>query len=232
VTAYQYPGSELELFEKAQNWKGYLRQCMRPYLRGSVLEVGAGIGANALRFASLDFDHWTCLEPDLTLGRQISAGTSPLDRHEVVLGDLSAIGAARRFDAILYIDVLEHIADDSAELCRAGRHLRSGGTLVILSPAHPWLYTPFDRAIGHYRRYTKKSLQAVAPAGLKLEKLAYLDSAGLLASLGNRLLLDQSMPTAAQIRTWDSLLVPCSRVLDRFLCQTVGKSVLGVWRNV
>ena len=60
----------------------------------------------------------------------------------------------------------------------------------------------------------------------------YLDSIGLLASLANRLLLNQSMPTAAQIKTWDSVLVPCSRVLDPFLFGAVGKSVLGIWRNV
>jgi hypothetical protein len=75
-------------------------------------------------------------------------------------------------------------------------------------------------------------LQAAAPPHLYREKLAYLDSVGLLASLGNRLLLSQSMPTAAQIKTWDSVLVPCSRLLDPLLGGTVGKSVLGIWRNV
>jgi hypothetical protein len=56
-----------------------------------------------------------------------------------------------------------------------------------------------------------------------------LDSAGLLASLGNRLLLRQSMPSEAQIQAWDSLLVPPSRILDRLTLGRVGKSVLGVW---
>ncbi len=232
MTPYQYAGSELQLFEQARNWKGYFRRLMRPYLRGSILEVGAGLGSNTREFAGLDFDHWTCLEPDASLLEQIRVGVAPLDRHEAILGELDSIDPARRFDAILYIDVLEHIENDSRELREAARRLANGGALIVLAPAHNWLFTPFDRAIGHYRRYDKESLQRVAPAGLDCDKLVYLDCAGLLASLGNRLVLDRSMPSAAQIRIWDQLLVPCSRVLDPLLAGTLGKSVLGVWRNV
>ncbi len=228
MTPYQYAGSELEIFEKAHNWKAYLRRSMQPYLRGSVLEVGAGLGANTRQFASLRFDHWTCLEPDESLLEQIE----PASRRELVLGDLSMLDSSRLFDAILYIDVLEHIEDDAGELLRAASHLNRGGALIVLSPAHPWLLTPFDQAIGHYRRYTRESLQAVAPRGLRREKLIYLDSVGMLASLANRLLLSQSMPTAGQIHTWDTYLVPCSRLIDRLFFGAVGKSVLGVWRNV
>lgn len=232
MTPYQYAGSELEIFEKAHNWKAYLRRSMEPYLSGSILEVGAGLGANTRQFAALGFDRWTCLEPDAALGKHIRADPPSLNRHEVISGDLAVLDPSRRFDAILYIDVLEHIQDDSGELRRASLHLHPGGALIVLSPAHPWLFTAFDRAIGHYRRYTKQSLHAVAPPHLRREKLIYLDSAGLLASLGNRLLLDRRMPTAAQIRTWDSILVPLSRWLDPLLFGAVGKSVLGVWRNV
>src|SRR5271154_5680836 len=103
VTTYQYAGSELEIFEKAHNWKAYLRRSMQPYLRGSVLEVGAGLGANTRQFASLQFDRWTCLEPDESLLRQIETG----ERRELVLGDLSALDTSRLFDSILYVDVLE-----------------------------------------------------------------------------------------------------------------------------
>jgi len=228
VTTYQYAGSELEIFEKAHNWKAYLRRSMQPYLTGSVLEVGAGLGANTRQFACLNFDRWTCLEPDESLLEQIEPG----DRRELIAGDLHSLNSSRLFDAILYIDVLEHIADDSAELRRASAHLSPGGALIVLSPAHPWLFTPFDQAIGHYRRYTRQSLQAAAPRHLRREKLIYLDSVGMLASLANRLLLNQSMPTAAQIRTWDTRLVPCSRWIDPLFHGAVGKSVLGVWRNV
>ncbi len=227
---YAYPGSELAIFAKAMRWKSYFRETILPYLGPLILEVGAGIGANTKVFAQDKFERWVCLEPDLRLYEQLSASLPSTSRHEAVPGTLAALDPARKFHTILYLDVLEHIQDDRAELRLAAGHLQSGGALVVLAPAHGWLYTPFDRAIGHYRRYSKVTLAPIAPPWLRLEKLWYLDSVGLLALLGNRLLLKRSLPTEAQILFWDRWLVRCSHRLDPLLAHSVGKSVLGIWR--
>jgi 2-polyprenyl-3-methyl-5-hydroxy-6-metoxy-1,4-benzoquinol methylase len=226
---FKYAGSELELFEKARNWKAYWRSQIARFVRGEVLEVGAGIGANTATLASLEFQHWTCLEPDSALAARIAV--PPGGRHRSAVGTIADLPAETTFDAILYIDVLEHIADDRAEMSRAAAHLKPGGAVIVLAPAHPFLFTPFDAAIGHFRRYTRASLRAAAPANLRVEKLVYLDAAGMLASAGNRLLLQRSMPTERQILTWDRLLVPVSRRIDPLFAGRLGKSVLGVWRN-
>jgi hypothetical protein len=60
------------------------------------------------------------------------------------------------------------------------------------------LYTRFDAAIGHYRRYTKSSLRSIAPQGLQEKKCVYLDSLGLLASLGNKLFLHSPVPSKGE----------------------------------
>ena len=146
-------------------------------------------------------------------------------------GTVQSLSSEARFDAILYADVLEHVADDAAELRAAARLLRRpGGALIILAPAHGWLYSPFDRAIGHHRRYTRRSLERVVPAGLARLTLRYLDSVGLLASAGNRFVLRRSLPTERDIARWDRMMVPLSRRLDRWLGFRVGKSVVGIWR--
>jgi hypothetical protein len=44
-------------------------------------------------------------------------------------------------------------------------------------------------------------------------------------------LLRQSMPTTSQLRVWDKFVIPISRVLDRFLFNSVGKSIVGVWQR-
>jgi hypothetical protein len=136
-----------------------------------------------------------------------------------------------RFHAILYLDVLEHILDDGAELARTASLLGPDGRLIVLSPAHPFLYSPFDKAIGHHRRYTRGSLQALQPPGLRLEVLTYVDSAGFLLSLGNRLVLRSAAPTLRQVRTWDRWFVPISRRLDPLLGYRFGRSVLAIWRR-
>lgn len=231
ATPLTYAGSELELFAKATHWKTYLRERIAPDLASDVLEVGAGIGGSTKVFCSGRQKRWLCLEPDplqaSEIEKAIAARTLP-GCCEARIGTLADLGD-ERFDLLLYIDVLEHIEDDRAELDRAAAHLKPGGRIVILAPAHNWLFTPFDRAVGHFRRYNKAMLRAFQPNGLELNTLDYIDSAGLLASLANRFLLRQSMPTSWQIETWDRWLVPASRHLDRYLRGSLGKSILGVW---
>jgi SAM-dependent methyltransferase len=247
MAGYEYEGHELELFEKAVHWKAYFRAQIARYLVGDVLEVGAGFGATARVLCDGRQRSWTSLEPDGKLIERMQADLAarPLPSPcAMVVGTLADLAPSCRFDAVIYIDVLEHIADDAAELRRAAQRLRPGGRIVVLSPAHQWLYTDFDRAIGHHRRYSIKTLAAVGPPppdsshpgappdDVQPERFFYLDSVGMLASLGNRLLLKKSMPNPGQLKLWDSLMVPLSRrVFDPLLGRSVGKSVVGVWRN-
>jgi hypothetical protein len=227
----RYVGSELEVFAHAVRWKAYFRSRIAPYLRGDVAEVGAGIGGTTKILCDGRQDSWVCLEPDASLAAEIDrAALPPSTRHEVVVGGLASLARERLFDAVLYIDVLEHIEDDRGELARAAAHLKPDGAIVVVAPAHQWLFTPFDAAIGHFRRYDKASLRAAAPPGVAEETLVYLDSVGLLASGANRLLLRSAHPTLGQIRLWDTLMVPLSRILDPLTRHAAGKSILGVWR--
>jgi SAM-dependent methyltransferase len=224
-----YQGSELEVFAHARNWKFYVWSQLANYVSGDVLEVGAGIGSNALAYGGGKHNRWVCLEPDAALAARISQNPS-LRKCEVIVGALADLSAAERFEAIIYIDVLEHIADDAAELQSAARHLLPGGAITVLAPAHQWLFTPFDKAIGHFRRYDAAMLRQIGPPGLQLERLRYLDAAGMIASLGNRVILSSASPTLGQIRIWDRMLVPLSRLIDPLLGYRLGKSILAVWR--
>src|SRR3984957_16771270 len=233
-----YVGGELELFGEARRWKGYLARQIAPFLGERVLEVGAGIGgATTALFEAAEGPcrAWLCLEPDLDLAaelrRRVNDGTLA-SLCTVRSGTVAALAEGELFDAILYIDVLEHIEDDAGELRRVAAHLTPRGRLVVMSPAHPWLYSPFDASVGHHRRYTRASLLAVAPRGLAPICVRYLDAFGLLASLANRVALREAMPTARQLAFWDRFLVGPSSHVDRFLWYSVGKSILGVWRRV
>jgi SAM-dependent methyltransferase len=228
-----YVGDELELFARAHNWKRYWSGVLGRDVCGRVLDVGAGLGASARLFAlHPGIESYLALEPDAGLAAKMrAADPSEMPRgFEVVEGTLASLDPGRRFDCILYIDVLEHISGDREELERAARRLAPGGCIVVLSPAHGFLYSPFDAAIGHVRRYDRASLRAVVPAGLTVERMHYLDSVGLLASLGNRLLLRAAQPSPAQIAVWDGWMVPPSRLLDPMLLHRVGKTIVAVLR--
>jgi methyltransferase family protein len=232
MTDSSYVGQELDIFAHATRWKGYWSSCVRPFLTGDVLEVGVGIGANTPLLTPNAVRSWTCLEPDGKLAERaaVALKSAPTTSGcKVLVGTTQTLAKDLRFNALLYIDVLEHIEQDKEELERAATFLTTGGSLIVLSPAHQWLYTAFDKSIGHFRRYDRASLAACTPDACRLKRLWYLDSVGMLASCANRLFLHQSMPQLRQIFFWDRYLVPPSTLLDRMLIHRVGKSILAVW---
>jgi SAM-dependent methyltransferase len=232
MSSSQYPGTELDVFAHARNWKAYLRRLIAPWLRGRILEVGAGIGATTVALRNGHQLSWTALEPDERLAAHLRERVQSLSLPvEVRTGALASLAAEARFDCILYIDVLEHIEDDAGELREAESHLARGGAIVALSPAHQALYSPFDAAIGHHRRYSRRQLQSITPDRLQLERLQYVDSVGLLLSAGNRLILRAADPSLGQVLFWDRWCVPISQGFDRLLGGRVGKSILAVWRG-
>lgn len=229
-----YIGNELELFDKAKNWKNYYGNIIKPFLKGDVMEVGAGIGATTRSLCDGTQNKWVCLEPDAELAKLITDKQQKKELPpccELRVGTLEHQPIEELFDAVIYIDVIEHIENDGAELLRAKKHLKKGGHLIILVPAHQWLYSPFDEAIGHFRRYNKLMLKKAVPDGLTQLKLNYMDSVGFMASVANKLFLKQSYPTQQQVLFWDSTLVPLSKFSDVITFNSFGKSLLGIWRK-
>lgn len=229
-----YVGSELELFAHAQNWKRYFRRMIAPYIGERVAEVGAGNGSTTEILSAVPHEVWFAIEPDRGLLRDIEhkrkLGTLPTTVIPKS-GSLSDLRPGYQLDTVLYIDVLEHIGDDAAELERAADILAAGGHLVVLAPAYQMLYTSFDQAIGHYRRYTIEALERITPVSTSFVRGFYLDSFGVIASFANLVLLKQSQPTLSQILFWDKVIVPCSTILDTVTARTFGRSVVGVWRR-
>jgi 2-polyprenyl-3-methyl-5-hydroxy-6-metoxy-1,4-benzoquinol methylase len=231
---YNYPGQELAFFQKAVNWKTYFSSLIKPFVGNNVLEVGSGIGATTRLLNDGSAEKWTLLEPDKEMNNILqkkketqSQFANCIIRKETIF----ELPSPEKFDTIIYIDVLEHIEDDEKEMQKACELLQENGHLIILSPAYNFLFSPFDKAIGHYRRYTSKTLKATMPNELKLAQLLYLDSVGLFASLANKLFLKQTYPSEKQIQSWDRLMIPVSKWTDKIFFHSFGKSILGIWRK-
>lgn len=229
---YVYVGDELSLFSSAVHWKSYFSSKVSKFIQGDVLEVGAGIGSVLRVLYSSEYVSWTCLEPAADNIRNLEtlvSGEGRFGNVRVLQGTTYDLDPTDLYDTILYIDVLEHIQKDKDELLRVQDHLRDGGKLVILAPALHSLYSEFDKSIGHYRRYDKKGLRKILPAQLHIVAMFYLDSLGMLLSLANRFLLKNKLPTPGQITFWDNRVIPCSKILDKFLGYRIGKTIVGVF---
>ncbi len=230
--SFKYEGDELLLFQHAKHWKKYFSQQIKPYIKGNVLEVGAGIGATTLLLNNGSAKKWLLLEPDEAMSaglkKKIAAKELP-ENCQLQTGTIDNVSST--FDTIIYIDVLEHIEKDAEEMGKAAILLNAGGHIIVLSPAFQFLYNPFDKAIGHYRRYNKKMVSTITPAGLQLISSRYYDSAGYFAALMNKLFLRKKYPTQQQVRFWDDWMVPVSKVTDNIFFHSFGKSILGIWKK-
>ena len=231
--SFKYPGDELVLFQHATHWKKYISQQIKPFIKGHVLEVGAGIGSTTLLLNDGSANQWLMLEPD----EKMSASLKTKIETKVLPGNCrvqtGTIGQlASTFDTIIYIDVLEHIENDAEELKKAATLLNAGGHIVVLSPAFNYLYSPFDKAIGHCRRYNRKMLRNITPGGLQLTSNRYYDTVGYFAALMNKLILRQKIPTHKQIQFWDKWMVPVSKISDKFFFHSFGKSIIAIWKKI
>jgi SAM-dependent methyltransferase len=137
-----------------------------PYLGRRVLEVGAGNGRFALAAhrQGRAFDRYLALEP----GDHFFTGLQKLEcaipnfevRHTVV--DALPADCRGAFDTVLAIHVMEHVEDDTAFMRQCLDKVGPAGHVVILVPALNALYSDLDRKIGHFRRYDRAMMRALA----------------------------------------------------------------------
>jgi hypothetical protein len=208
----KYVGQELEIFKNAIKWRNYWSNFINSEIKGNVLEVGSGMGTITNELSASDFKSWVSIEPDYSLLTM----TNPE----------SSIKRKEYFDTILYIDVLEHIKNDKAEIHAISSSLKIGGSIIVLSPAFNFLFNDFDLSVGHYRRYNKKSLLNLLPEGFTVKKIKYLDTLGFVLGLLNKLFLKKSTPSNFQIKFWDTFLIPISKYVDLLTFNYVGKSII------
>lgn len=110
-------------------------------------------------------------------GMDISRRTlEALDRpeRELVLADLArdVPAGVDEYDAVLALDVIEHIDDDRDAVAKLAQVVRPGGVVVVSVPARPDLFTEFDEIQGHRRRYLPETLRAAFGCGsLEVERI-------------------------------------------------------------
>ena len=109
------------------------------------------------------------------------------------------------------------------------KFLPDGGRVVLIIPAFQGLYGPIDHLLGHYRRYTKKSVRALASAtGFEPVELHYLNLVGYFGWWANAKVFKRTEQSETQIATFDKLIVPWLRPLESAVRPPVGQSLFTV----
>jgi SAM-dependent methyltransferase len=228
-----YEGHDLEALGDLPRYARWILRPFRPHLRGRVLEIGAGIGNIAVHYAAA-VDEAILLEPARNLQPALAARFAQHPHVRTECGTLEewldsgrAQAWASRFDAIILVNVLEHIADDYGTIRRAAGLLRPGGKLLLFVPAVRWLYGTLDALVFHQRRYSRSRLvRVVQRAGLQARQVRWFDLAGMFPWLVAGRVLKQRRfnPTAAQV--YDRCVVPVAALVERLLPVPLGKNLV------
>ncbi len=144
----------------------------QPRMRGLAVDIGCGTGYTAMALES----DWRTVGIDISreaLHFCQGRGLKRLCQSDCDF--LSLPFKTGTFDLILALDVIEHVEDDVGALAECSRILKAGGLLIATVPAFMALWSPWDEALGHQRRYTTSTLsQKIQQAGLSIRKMTYM----------------------------------------------------------
>ena len=223
----QYDGFELDHFDSALNFRKYQISLITKFINGKFLEVGAGKGGLIPFYKNL-IKNITIIEPEKKLFKILKKNYST-KRFSIKNQTINNI--KRKYDTIIYYDVLEHIKKDLNEVKLASKKLNKNGYLIFSVPAYQTFYSSFDKSVGHFKRYNKKDFIVLGKrTGLKIEKLAYYDSIGFLFLVLNKLFSLKQTNLENKVYLWN-LLMPISKLIDLLTFNKFGKSLLCVFKK-
>ena len=217
---------ELEFFDEAKNWRKYQFENVLKYINFSVLEVGPGTGNNVQYYRD-KASEITLLEINKHMANSLKFKFE--EDKKVMVQNSDIYSQERKFDTILYMDVLEHIEDDEKEINRALEQLKPGGNIVFFVPAYQFLYSDFDKAIGHVKRYDKHFfLTFEEDKKISIIALKYFDSIGFFIAVLNKIFNKNTKETIGLgIKIWDKLIF-FSKIMDLIFLNKFGKSLFCV----
>jgi len=213
----RYGEHALRSMELATGFTRWVMQCIRPYIRGTVLEDGAGIGNNVRDL--LGMEHITATDNDPEYVRLLTQAFAGRRRVSVTRWDVTQPPPAGvgPVDTVLCSNVLEHIPDEAAALRNMRAVLREGGRLVLIVPAGQNRFGSLDVALEHQRRYDLKSFtDRLRQAGLELEHAFSMNKAGVPGWVLNGKVLHRKALGRYQLRLFNSLM-PLVRLLEPVL---------------
>ena len=232
-TDFTYSGEELDSLGEARNYYGWISSRFAPYLGARMVEVGAGIGTFLAHLLALRPDaRVTAIEPADNNFPVLARRFADDARVTPVHGYLDGALPAGQADAVVAVNVMEHVEDDAAFLRDAARALAPGGHLLLFVPALPALFGTLDEAFEHYRRYARPELLAkLRAAGLEPVRVRYMNVTGIAAWWLWSKVLRRRTITAGDARTYDRWVVPVVRFLEDRIDPPLGNALLAVARK-
>jgi SAM-dependent methyltransferase len=216
----------------AQNYYRWVMQVFRPFIAGTVLELGAGIGNFSAHLIAAGPERVVLVEPAEDLFERLRtrfAGSANVETFHGELGAWAGQQAGRRVDVVVSVNVLEHIQDDRGVMRLVSAVVRPGGLVLLLVPALPALYGSLDASFGHLRRYNKGSLGALLDgAGLVVRRMRYMNMAGAIAWFAAGRVLRRRALSPLLVRVADAVMIPAGMLFEPLVNAPFGQSLIAI----
>lgn len=234
----EYGTETLRIISKADRFNRWMYETIRPFCRGRIIEIGSGIG-NISQYFLEDGSDITLSDYENSyfpiLKKKFAGYTNLRGIHLV---DISVQDVAERypdltgaFDTVFALNVVEHIEEHRQAMLNAHRMLRAGGKVVILVPAFQELYNSFDEQLGHYRRYTGKSLRnLLEETGFEVVYARYFNFIAILGWFISGRVLKKRVIPEGQMKLYN-VLVPLWRMVDKLTGRFAGISLIQVGKK-
>ena len=213
-----YGSQILGRLNRAPRFTRWMADVIRPYVGEKVLEIGAGTGNLTTQLIPRRL-YWASDINPLYLTYLENVGLNrPYMRVSYTDGEKGeSFPKEQKFDTVICLNVVEHLADDLAALNNIREVLEDHGRAIVLVPCGPWLFGSLDEVLGHHRRYTRKQLtDLVEKAGFHLETMLEFNRFGVIAWWLNARLFRRRTFAFWQIKLLN-LLTPLFRLFDNFL---------------
>ena len=206
----------LESIRRARGFNRWLLSQFDRYLGNSVFEAGCGIG----NFTELllDREQLTCVDIDDFYVDRIQHRFGHLENFDSFKMDLTnpddySQVASRKPDSIISINVVEHLENDQQVLTSMHDSIQPGGHCAILVPAHMWLFSECDKALGHFRRYSEDELTSkMQKAGFEVVDLIKFNRLGVYGWYVNKLTGKADL-SPMQMKIYE-LMLPIAKLMD------------------
>lgn len=222
----------LDLLSKADNFTNWLFDTVKPYLGGTILEIGSGRGTySKLTIDSFPNSKIILSDIDIKYVEQLKSKFVN-ERVSVVrlgLENKEDFKNLTNVDSVYALNVIEHVEHDVDAINNIYEILNPGGRLILVTPAYKFLFNCIDKTVDHYRRYTKKEmLEKVAQTKFKVKSLFFFNFLSILGWYWNGTIMKKEILNENALKFFN-FLVPALKFIEKYILRkTLGLSLVVV----
>ena len=227
---FKYSGSELDALAEAKNYYAWVLKQFEPFLGPTVIEAGAGIGTfSEFLISSPKVKKLFAIEPASNTYPHLEQRFRSDDRVETIQGYLTDHYKSMSANAVVAVNVLEHVENHQEFLTEAHSAVVPGGALLLFVPALPGIFGSLDRAFEHHRRYTRRTLRdVIEKAGWKPRRISYMNMPGIAAWFMAGRVMKKTNIAPSETKAYDRLVVPILSKVESLIEPPIGSNLVAI----